>query len=65
MKLVQSIDQIDAFPVTGLGDVFGMGVKILDGVLALRKDGSPLGVSGQKRGSPVLWAVGSEASMIR
>ena len=65
MSLVQLIDQIDAFPVTGLGDVVGMGMKILDGVLALRKDGSPLGVSGQKRGSPVLRSVGSEASMVR
>ncbi len=39
MSLVQLINQIDAFPVTGFGNVVGMGMEIFDGVLALRKDG--------------------------
>ena len=64
MTLVQLVDQLDTFSVTGLGDVVRMGMEVFYGVFTLRKDRRTLRVGRQKGGAPVFRAIGCESAVI-
>ena len=64
MHAVKSVDQIDPLPMAFVRDIIGMGVKVLDGVGPLGKNGRTLSVGRQKGRAPILRSVGSETPVV-